>query len=335
VEKVKEIRHDIRSPLSSLQAIYDKLKVNEGATTKALATAIRRIQLLMDDLNQVDRISEEPKLVIAEVVAEELALLMAPKFREGKSATLALDYRTEALSPIMVGEKEFQAAIENLLENAFDAISYEGRIRLEVGSNGGQCIVSVEDDGSGVAPENIERLFSRGGTFGKVNGLGLGLFHTKKNVERWGGGISCTLLDRGTRFTFTIPLAQTGVVFSGLPKERRLKVIDDDLQVPDALRKAGFEILEAASNYAEGREVLGRGAGEDFSILVDQRLDGDFLGTDLIAQQSSRRKIFLCTNNFDDLEIVSLARAVGVKIIPKPLCFFSQYRPSLCSTSPN
>ena len=123
IERVKQIRHDIRSPLSSLQAIYEKLKSDDVATTGALATAIRRIQLLMDDLNQVDQVPEEPRLVIAEVVIEECALLMRGKFQESKSASLSVKFSNDSLSPIKVGHAGFQSIIENLLENSLDAIS--------------------------------------------------------------------------------------------------------------------------------------------------------------------------------------------------------------------
>jgi signal transduction histidine kinase len=326
VEKVKQIRHDIRSPLSSLQAIYEQLKSDSGATTKALATAIRRIQLLMDDLNQVDHVREKPKLVIAEVIAEEITQSIAPKFRETKSAGLAIDYQREALSPIMVGEKEFQSAIENLLENALDAISVGGQVTIFIRSDGGRCKISVEDNGCGIPPENVAKLFSRGGSFGKVNGIGLGLFHTKHNLESWGGTIACEPLARGVRFTIELPVMQTGVVFSGLPTDRRIKIIDDDRVVPATLKKAGFEILESAATFEDGKKILANGTSDGFSILVDQRLDNDNLGTDLIAGQPGRRKVFLCTNDFDDVGVVKMARAIGVKIIPKPLCFFEEYR---------
>lgn len=326
VEKVKQIRHDIRSPLSSLQAIYEQLKSDSGATTKALATAIRRIQLLMDDLNQVDHVREEPKLVIAEVAVEDITLAMAPKFRETKSANLAIDYQTEALSPIKVGEKEFQNAIENLLENALDAISVGGRVKVVVHSDGGRCKISVEDNGCGISPENVPKLFTRGGSFVKLNGLGLGLFHTKHNVESWSGTITCQPLERGVRFTIEIPILQTGVVFSGLPRDRRLKIIDDDRLIPVTLEKAGYEILEAAATFEDGKKILAEGTSDGFSILVDQRLDHEKLGTDLIAEQPGRKKVFLCTNDFDDLNVVKLAREIGIKIIPKPLCFFEEYR---------
>jgi signal transduction histidine kinase len=332
-EKVKQIRHDIRSPLSSLQAIYEQLKFDSGATTRALATAIRRIQLLMDDLNQVDHVREEPKLAIAEVVVEEIVLAMAPKFRETKSATLGIEYKREELSPIKVGVREFQSAIENLLENALDAISVGGRVIVNISSDGSRCKISVEDNGSGISSDNIAKLFTRGGSFGKLNGSGLGLFHTKHDVESWGGTVICEPLNRGIRFTIELPLMQTGVVFSGLPTNRRIKIIDDDGLVPATLKRTGFEILESAATFEDGKKILANGTSDEFSIFVDQQLENNNLGTDLIAGQPGRRKIFLCTNDFDDLGVVKLAREIGVKIIPKPLCFFEEYH-QLSATPP-
>jgi len=325
-EKVNLIRHDIRSPLSSLQAIYERLKSDDSQTTKALATAIRRIQLLMDDLNQVGRVGETPKLVIAEVAVEEIVLVLADKFRSAKSASLSVDYDSDSLSPITVGEREFQGVIENLLENALDAVSVNGRVSLSIENQFGICKIMVEDDGCGVSEENLPRLFTQGGSFGKVNGLGLGLFNTKRSVESWRGTIECTRLPRGARFTVSIPLMQTGVVFSGLPASPQVKVIDDDHQVAVALSRAGYEVLEAVDTFRKGERVLADGTSDAFSVLVDLRLDGNNLGTDLIAGQPGRKRVFLCTNDFDDLTVVKLAREIGVKIIPKPMCFFEQYR---------
>ena len=260
-------------------------------------------------------------------MAEEVALLMTAKFRDLKSALLTVDYRAEILSPIKVGEKEFHGAIENLLENALDAISLGGKVRLTIQNEGDFCKISVEDDGCGIAPEDVPNLFTRGGSFKKLNGLGLGLYHTKRNVESWGGVIDCTPLARGTRFTISIPLLQTGVIFSGLPAiAERLKVIDDDAATSKALRQAGFEITETAATYEEGKKMLAGGTSDAFSILVDQRLDQDNLGTDLIAQQLGRQKVFLCTNDFDSLDLINLARQIGVKVVPKPLCFFRAFR---------
>jgi hypothetical protein len=216
--------------------------------------------------------------------------------------------------------------VENVLENALDAISVGGSVNVHIRSHAGFCEIRIEDDGCGISAENLSRLFAHGGSFGKVNGQGLGLYNTKKSITTWGGTIKCENLPQGTRFVITIPLMQTGVVFTTLPKNPRIKVIDDDPQIPGILTQAGFEVLDYASNFSDGQRLLADGTSDDFSILVDMRLGQNNLGTELIAQQLGRKKVFLCTNDFDDLTVIKLAREIGVKIVPKPLCYYGQHR---------
>lgn len=144
---------------------------------------------------------------------------------------------------------------------------------------------------------------------------------------KWAGGtIAHEKREQGACFVISLPIMQTGVVFSSLPTEPRIKVVDDDALVPQVLSRAGFEVLDAAQTFSEGKRLLADGTGDEFTILVDQFIGDEHLGTDLISSQAGRKKIFLCTNDYDDLSVVRLAREIGVKIIPKPLCFIGAHR---------
>ncbi|MEN0059355.1 MAG: ATP-binding protein, partial [Bdellovibrio sp.] len=200
----------------------------------------------------------------------------------------------------------------------------DGHISLKISSTSSVCVIQVEDNGCGIPSEAEAKIFGRGATFGKVNGIGLGLFHTKKNVESWGGKIHFERLSQGTKFVVTIPLAQTGVQFVGLDPHKKLKVIDDDHTVPRALRNSGFEILEIAETFEKGQELLAAHHGTDATILVDYRLNDSKLGTELIDGHHSRQGILLCTNDYDDHDLIKKAKALGVKIVPKPLCYSGQ-----------
>ncbi len=322
-ERVRQVRHDIRSPLTSLQAVYERLK-DDDKSKKVLASAIRRTQLLIENMDHVEKKAEAAKLVIAEVVASETINMLAAKFRQAKSGTLSLEYDQKELSPIHVAPEGIRSAIENLLENALDAISVGGYVKLKIFRERGFCKITVEDNGSGISPENLEKIFSSGGTFGKLNGLGLGLYQTKRDIESWSGTIECKSLVQGTCFEMLFPLMQTGVVFVGLPPKGSIKVIDDDAIVPKALKNAGYEIAEFAQSFEEGRKLLAKGANDGVSILVDYRLGSEKFGTELIAEQSIRRQVFLCSNDYDSLELVKKAKEIGVKILPKSLCFFAE-----------
>ncbi len=323
IEKVKQIRHDIRSPLSSIQSAYELLNKNEQAS-QSIATAIRRIQILIDDLSEVDKIIEKPKFLIAEINLEETILILLSKFKSQKNATLNFEYDDNSLTPISVREKDFTSVIENLLENSLDAIGVNGQVSLKIENQHQNCIITVEDNGCGVAPENISSLFSKGATFGKANGIGLGLFHAKKTIESFDGTISYVAGNSGAKFEIRLPVVQTGVVFIGLPKDLTIKVIDDDLLVPKTLANVGYTITEHANTFESGKTLLANSPSDNEVILVDHRLDIGKYGTELIGQQLRRKNIFLCTNDYDDMDLIKQAKAIGVKVLPKPLIFLRQ-----------
>lgn len=323
IEKVKAIRHDIRSPLNSLQAVREAM-LNDPEAERTLFSAIRRIQVMLDQLEEVDHVAEKEHLLIAEVVADDIVFEVKNKFHQSKDVTLAYEFDHNQLSPIMAGREGFHNVIDNLLQNAFDAVGKGGFINLKISSNSSECIIHVEDNGCGISPEAEAKIFGRGATFGKINGIGLGLFHTKKNVESWGGKIYFERLSPGTRFVVKIPLAQTGVQFVGLDPQKKFKVIDDDHTVPKALKNSGFEVLEVAQTFEKGQELLTAHQGMESLILVDYRLDGNNLGTDLIDLYPSRHGVLLCTNDYDDYDLMKKAKALGVKIVPKPLCYAGQ-----------
>lgn len=94
-----------------------------------------------------------------------------------------------------------ERALDNLLENARQAGAQ--RIRVAVQTLGDALDVHVEDDGCGVPPDHVERIFTAG--WSGRGGNGLGLHGVATTVAAHGGRIRCVPLTRGTRFTITLP----------------------------------------------------------------------------------------------------------------------------------
>ena len=322
IEKVRQIRHDIRSPLSSLFALKDAVEGDELAA-QTLGSAIRRIESMLNDLNRVDSEDEKPELTIVEVLAEEALSTHRAKFIQAKGASIVLEYGQE-LCPVFAVSSQFRRILDNLLENAFDAISAFGVVRIRITRDSSVCHIAVEDNGVGISPEVVSRLFSRGGTFGKANGQGLGLFHAKQSLASWKGSIVCEPLAQGTRFCISLPLAQVGVSFIGLADIGAVSVIDDDPAVSRMLREAGHSVLRQANSFDEGRKLLGSSAVEGETVLVDFRLDNGRFGTELIEDLGGRKSVVLCTSDYVDLELIKQARHLGVRILPKPLCVYAE-----------
>ena len=88
-----------------------------------------------------------------------------------------------------------------------------GTIRIAVRERNGEAMVAVSDEGLGIPPEEVPKLFTR---FHRVDtpdrvsirGTGLGLYITQQLVAMHGGTISVeSEVGRGSTFTFTLPLA--------------------------------------------------------------------------------------------------------------------------------
>lgn len=101
----------------------------------------------------------------------------------------------------------------NLLVNAGQAISAEGKVTLSTGVEGSQAWIRVEDTGSGISDENLSRIFDPFFTTKPVGqGTGLGLSVSYSIVRKHGGRIDvASEPGRGTEFTVWIPIHRTGV----------------------------------------------------------------------------------------------------------------------------
>ncbi len=114
---------------------------------------------------------------------------------------------------IMVDPDQMVEVLDNLLSNAIDSLREEGRItiitrtadHLHNKSGGDNVEIIVRDNGRGISPEDIEKIFTPGFTK-SGRGTGLGLAIVKEIVQNHGGKIEVTSeIDKGTKFTISLP----------------------------------------------------------------------------------------------------------------------------------
>jgi len=103
------------------------------------------------------------------------------------------------LPPVQARESEVKEVLVNLLENSRAAIDGEGRVAVEVaGEAEGGVVLRVRDDGTGIAPELLSRIFEPHFST-RSAGTGLGLAIVRRVVESWGGSVAvASTLGEGT-----------------------------------------------------------------------------------------------------------------------------------------
>jgi signal transduction histidine kinase len=204
------VAHDIRNPLSSIKMQTQLLRTTHGADAAAAATLdailhdINQVESVIRDLLELARPGEfklEPAAVDA--VIKDALLQLAPQFRHRRIevvASLAGDVPASALDTT-----RFRQALINVLVNASEAMPTGGHIAVTSRAAGGGVEVEVCDDGTGVEPDMIERVFDPFVST-KREGVGLGLVNARAVVEGHGGTIQLAQRQpRGTCVTIRLP----------------------------------------------------------------------------------------------------------------------------------
>jgi signal transduction histidine kinase len=213
------LAHELRDPLAAiLLALEMHSEDGDPAARRTLTMAAhqaRRAVRIVDDLFDLcagsrDSLPLCKELVqLAAVVAgatESTAHLLAAR---GHQLTVSLP--TEPVS-LVADPVRLEQVLMNLLANAAKFTDRGGNIRLTARADSGQVVLQVRDNGRGIAPELLPRVFDpfwqEAGRGEKgARGLGLGLALVKSLVELHGGSVAARSdgLGRGTEFIVCLP----------------------------------------------------------------------------------------------------------------------------------
>ncbi|HEV7204053.1 MAG TPA: ATP-binding protein [Jatrophihabitans sp.] len=219
---VAMVSHDVRNPLSTIGAYVELLQMGEGGDLTpdqrmmldVIAANVRRAYAITDDLVTLDGIENAPDpaprepVTIGEVLAQ--VVRSAEPSARARHQRITLD---STLDDIQVAGHAVQLdrVISNLVTNAIKFTPEGGSVKVRGRLEGGTVVVQVIDTGSGIAPEDHERIFERfyrsdGARLRRVAGTGLGLAIVREIATLHGGTITvASVVDRGSTFTLTLP----------------------------------------------------------------------------------------------------------------------------------
>jgi signal transduction histidine kinase len=216
-EMARQVAHEVKNPLTpmklSIQHIQRAWQDGHPAYGEILNRNADAVLREIDRLASISRSfarlappgeGEAPSLEsvdVSSVVADVLGL-----YRGGGGAIEFVAEFEEALPPIRARETEFKEVLINLLENARVALEPGGRVVITGELVGEHVDVTVMDDGSGIDPDVLPRVFEPHFST-RTGGTGLGLAIVYRVVRSWGGVVSAESdPGRGTRIRMSVPV---------------------------------------------------------------------------------------------------------------------------------
>lgn len=210
--------HEISNPLAAIYSMLQILEKDSGADPEVLRRGlasisgnVRRILDISRELSGFSRAAAEPKRPVAVDPVVEEALSLAR--HERRFGAVTVEHHKEPDAMVRGNARELQQVFLNIISNALHAMDGAGRILVTTRClDGGTVEVMIQDDGPGIRPEHLEKLFEPFfSTKPRGEGTGLGLTISNEIVHEHGGRIRAeSTWGKGARFYIELPLWSRG-----------------------------------------------------------------------------------------------------------------------------
>jgi PAS domain S-box-containing protein len=212
------VSHDLRTPLHHIKGyastlLRPHLAFDADTTQEYLRIVVDEcdtLEQLISDLLDTSRLdSGKFALSIDSVDLGALARKAVARWQDVDDRRFTLEIPAE-LPPVPADGRRIQQVLDNLLTNIIHHTPPQTSATIAITTNRSEAIVSVVDNGPGISPEHLPRLFDRfyqaPSADRRSRGSGLGLFICKGIVEQHGGRIWVEMVPgAGTRFCFSLP----------------------------------------------------------------------------------------------------------------------------------
>ncbi len=349
------IAHDFNNLLTAMIGFSDLLLLRHRPGDQSFADIMQVKQNANRAANLVRQLlafsrqqTLQPRLLNITDILAELSHLLRRLI--GENIELKMSHGRD-LGMIKADQGQLEQVIINLAVNARDAMQGGGVLTIRTASvqvekerkskdetmpPGSYALVEVEDNGSGIPPDILDRIFDPFFSTKEVGaGTGLGLSTVYGIVKQTGGYVFVeSNLDHGTVFSIFLPQAAEEDVVDSIAdaeaQDRRdltgagtLMLVEDEDAVrafsARALRNKGYNVLEA--NSGETALEMLNGEQEPIDLLVTDvvmpRLDGPSLVKEVRAQRPDLKVIFI-SGYAEDSFRKRLDEDAGIHFLPKP-----------------
>lgn len=304
--------HELQTPLNGIINITETILEERFGTInqkqkdelQIIHAIAKRLSLLVRDIIDLEKINrDELQLNFTAVNVKSAAVVVSEVLRyvaQSKQVEISINVSND-ISPVYVDENRLIQVLYNLLGNSVK-FTPRGTVTLIASEENDFVKISVEDNGIGMASDYHSKLFHEF-TFGndeipsQYGGSGLGLYITKKLLERMNGEIfiEWSEIGKGTCISFKLPKADKNVISLN---ESAASIEINEIKVPDERNNKNFKILavdDEPTNLrvlktiltGEGYEVLTVTNGRDAIKLIHNSQDIDLVLMDVMMPEMS------------------------------------------------
>lgn len=360
----KQVAHDIRSPLSALDMMMSETSHIPEDKRIIIRSAVNRIQDISNDLlsknrslnpknvnsnqkedndSNVDPLNTLGQKILLSGIIEGLLSEKRAQYRmkSGISIQSSMGAKSYGLF-VTVNIREFKRVLSNLISNSVEAFDHNtGEVVVDLyplADDLNKISLSIKDNGKGIPEDILSRLGTKGETFGKQSGNGLGIYHAKSTIESWGGELKIkSTLGLGTEVQIILPKQKEPDTFFpqvNVACDAIIVAIDDDDSIHQIWKKRFSDLMEETRSELKLFNLMGEDDLIKFNTdalnlspdiyLIDYEFIGqDTTGLDLIKNYKlDPDKCVLVTSRFEEPYIIKECEGLGVKVMPKGLAGF-------------
>lgn len=348
-----QVAHDIRSPLAVLDMITQVTSKIPEDNRILIRRAVGRISDIANNLLETYRNSVNKDIDKTNLLEEPFTCQIAVTLIESILAEKRLQFQSKVgviIEEVLHDEENyglfikvqlsnFKRAISNIINNSIEAIKGAGSVTLNVKQGHSLVEVAITDTGIGMSPDLINKIGESGGSFGKLNGHGLGLFHAKKVLSNCKGQLIInSKLNQGTTVSILLPKENQPSWFIrelNIFSDSAICVIDDDDSIHHiwnrrlhkynnlpSPKSISFFSFSSPNDFIHWREV-----NQSFNQKILYLCDYEFIekeinGIELIKKLEIESSSVLVTSNYEDCTIQSCCAQYGIKLLPKSMAAF-------------
>lgn len=335
-EMAARVAHDIRSPLNTLKVVSDSTAGMPDATRLLLDRAIQRIREVASGL-----VDKNKALMAREASAKAPSpTLIFPVIHEVfeekrlQYSSEKINFRIQLLPDAKmvfaaIQEDELKRTLSNLIDNSVEAKADSVFLKIFVEKR--NVFVSVQDSGSGISNEALQKIGEKGFSLGKENGSGLGIYYAKEIVRQWNGDFKIVSNEGfGTEVLISLPMAEQPGCIVGeidLSSKPNLLILDDDPSIHEIwkTRIQAQRINVAVEHFFDSHSALDWARNNkkklpDCLLLSDFDLYGSSdSGLDVIDRGGfTLQNTVLITNSYNSKAIQEKCLSMGIRMFPKP-----------------